>query len=102
MDIYLKSKKKQFDAHAIYNEQNKTVMVCKGSVLSTNISGGSFRSAKAVEKLRESEDVEGNIVVNDITFKSASTAANFVTGTSTNGMIAWKTADGKTLREVLG
>lgn len=29
------------------------------------------------------------------------TAANFVTGASTNGMTAWKTKDGKTLKEAV-
>ena len=35
----------------------------------------------------------------DAHFTSASTAASFVTGASTNGMTAWKTKGGKTLKE---
>ena len=34
-------------------------------------------------------------------FKSPSTAANFVTGRSTNGLIAWKNIDKKTIKELI-
>lgn len=37
----------------------------------------------------------------DVHFTSVSTAANFVTGASTNGMTAWKTTGGKTLKEAV-
>ena len=35
------------------------------------------------------------------TFRSPSTAANFVTGNSTNGLLAWKDENGRTLKEIL-
>ena len=38
----------------------------------------------------------------DVLFTSSSTAGNFVTGFSTNGLTAWKTKDGKPLKEALG
>ncbi|EFA23833.1 hypothetical protein BIFGAL_02942 [Bifidobacterium gallicum DSM 20093 = LMG 11596] len=41
------------------------------------------------------------MVSKDVHFKSASTAANFVTGASTNGMAAWKTKDGKSIKDAL-
>jgi hypothetical protein len=37
-------------------------------------------------------------VKEDVIFKSASTAANFVTGSSTNGLTSWKTEEGKAIR----
>ena len=37
----------------------------------------------------------------DVAFKSASTAANFVTGRSTNGLITWKNSDGIILKSLL-
>lgn len=42
------------------------------------------------------------IILEDTTFKSLSTAACFVTGRSANGMITWKTEDGKYVRYTLG
>ena len=45
--------------------------------------------------------VDGTRVIKDVPFKSASTAANFVTGASTNGLTAWKDENGKTLKAIL-
>lgn len=45
--------------------------------------------------------LKGNVLQTDVAFKSASTAANFVTGTSTNGLTAWKDKDGKTIKEII-
>lgn len=59
-----------------------------------------FRGAKTIEKNREG-NIENGTLVRDICFKSASTAANFVTGSSTNGLTAWKTAEGKQIRELI-
>ena len=101
MDIYIVNKTKTVNAHGIFNEKEKTVTVCKGSIISEKVSGGSFRSAKSVEKMRSQKSVKGNEVIEDILFKSASSAANFVTGSSTNGLIAWKTSDGKKLKDVI-
>lgn len=59
-----------------------------------------FRGAKSIETAREGVVKEGK-VIKDITFKSASTAANFVTGASTNGLIVWKDKDGNTLKSII-
>ncbi len=53
-----------------------------------------FRGAKSIISTRE-EYVEGGIVKKNVIFKSSSTAANFVTGRSTNGMIIWKDKTGR-------
>ena len=44
---------------------------------------------------------EDNRLVVDVTFKSSSTAGNFVTGRSTDGPGSWKTLDGKRLKDML-
>ncbi|MCC3385044.1 DUF4357 domain-containing protein [Enterocloster citroniae] len=36
----------------------------------------------------------------DISFKSSSTAANFITGRSSDGFSTWKTEEGKILRKL--
>lgn len=101
MKIYLKNKKSSVDAIAEYNIETKECVVLAGSIVSENISHSEkFRGTKSIEESREGK-VDNGIVIRDVSFKSASTAANFVTGTSTNGLIAWKTEDGKTLKEYI-
>mgnify|MGYP000980184061 CR=1 FL=1 len=43
---------------------------------------------------------ENNVLLEDVLFSSPSAASMFVTGASSNGYTAWKTADGKTLKDV--
>ncbi len=53
------------------------------------------------KKARERAKVdENNILLEDVLFLSPSAASMFVTGASSNGYTAWKTAEGKTLKEV--
>lgn len=74
--------------------------VLKGSKISSEITySEKFRGAKSIEKAREGV-VDGTLLIKDVTFKSASTAANFVTGTSTNGLKVWKDKKGTTLKEL--
>lgn len=101
MKIVLIRKKKGVNAVAEYNENTKTVTVKKGSVVAEKIAySEKFRGAHSIAKNREGV-IENNIVIKDVTFKSASTAANFVTGASTNGLVAWKTESGESLKSVI-
>ena len=77
------------------------MFVLKGSKVSDDIAhSATFRGTKAIEKNRVSV-VKDGVVTEDITFKSASTAANFVTGRSSNGLILWKDKSGRTLKDIL-
>ena len=101
MKLYIKRKNKTIEAVAEYDLKNGSVTVLKGSTVSANIAySEKFRGAKSIEKSR-SKYVENGIVIKDANFKSASTAANFVTGSSTNGLVAWKNENGKTLQCIL-
>lgn len=101
MKLYLQRKRNNIDAVAEYDTVANTFTVLKGSRISAEIAHtGTFRGAKSIEKSRI------GIVINDTTttdvvFKSSSTAANFVTGSSTNGLTAWRNEDGRTLKEIL-
>lgn len=102
MRFYLKSRNGEYDAIAYYDENNKNFIVLKGSKVSKRISQSpKFRGSKSIEKGRK-EHVVGQNVKNDVIFKSPSTAANFVTGSSTNGRKAWKDTDGRSFKEVYG
>ena len=101
MELYLKKRNSNVTAVGKYDFISGTMTVKKGSVVSDDVhADGKFRSAKSVIRYRESY-CDGNIVEKDAIFKSASTAANFVTGCSTNGLVAWKDSNGRTLREIV-
>jgi len=102
MTLYLKRNKNNISATGEYNPSTKQFVVLKGSRVSDKIAfTEKFRGAKTIEKNR-TDIVRDNIVIKNITFKSSSTAANFVTGSSTNGLIAWKDKEGRTLKEIIG
>ncbi len=102
MKFYLKNRKCTYDAIAEYDVGNHTFTVLKGSKVSNKISWSpKFRGAKSIEKCRI-ENVKEQIVLKDIVFKSPSTAANFITGSSMNGCIAWKNKDGNSYKDICG
>ena len=103
MKFYLKNRNGRFDAMAEYDEATHVFTVLKDSRVSDFVSDADkFRGTKTILKLREANVDRNGIVLNDLAFKSPSTAANFVTGTSTNGCKAWKDEYKRTFKEVVG
>lgn len=101
MKIKLVSKRSDFEAYGELDIKTKNVKVLKGSKIAKDIANSkTFKGANTIEKNRQGI-IKNNILQEDKVFKSPSTAANFVTGRSTNGLIAWKTEDGKKIKEVL-
>ncbi|HIT12789.1 MAG TPA: DUF4357 domain-containing protein [Candidatus Scatomonas merdigallinarum] len=101
MKVYIARERSGINAKGEFDPTTRSLTVLQGSVLSVSIAyTEKFRGAKSIEKSREGV-VKGNILQRDVTFKSASTAANFVTGTSTNGLTAWKDKNGKTIKELI-
>lgn len=101
MKVFIKRKNGSIDAAADYNVVTKECIVLKGSIVSSVIAHSErFRGAASIEKARDGVVIDGKLI-KDIKFKSASTAANFVTGTSTNGLVAWKNKDGKAIKDIL-
>ena len=100
MKVFLERKRTNISAQGEFDPITKTLTVFKGSTLSESIAyTEKFRGAATIEKHRAGI-VENNVLLKDVVFKSASTAANFVTG-STNGLTAWKTSDGKAIRDLI-
>lgn len=100
MKLFLKTKS---GANAVgeYDLDTKTMIVKKGSVVCGEVhTDGKFRGANSVIKSRELY-CKGNTTKTDAPFNSASTAANFVTGRSTNGLLAWKNSDGEPLKNLI-
>ena len=101
MKVYLIRERSGIKATGEFDPASKAVTVLKGSVLSDSVAHTEkFRGTNSIEKSREGV-LKGNVLQKDVAFKSASTAANFVTGSSTNGLIAWKNKDGKTIKEII-
>lgn len=101
MRLYIKRKKGNIAAVAEYDFMAKRFVVLSGSKVSDEISySEKFRGSKSIEKSRLGT-VENSTVIEDVVFKSASTAANYVCGSSTNGLTAWKDEHGKTLKSLL-
>lgn len=100
MELFLRTKA-GVNATGDYDPVTKSLTVKKGSTVSPDVhTTGKFRSANSVMKYRELY-CDGIVTKEDVVFKSASTAANFVTGRSTNGLITWKNKDGKTLKSLI-
>ena len=101
MKVFIKRAKTNVDATGEYNIENGHLTVMEGSKLSERISySDKFRGARTIERNREGVVFNG-VLKQNIEFKSASTAANFVTGSSTNGLTAWKTENGTKLKDIL-
>ena len=101
MKVFISSKRMGVQASGEYNPETNTLVVFAGSILSKEIKRSEkFRGANSIEKARKN-NLDGCVLQHDMTFTSASTAGNFVTGRSTNGLIVWKNKDGITLKELL-
>lgn len=102
MKLFLSRPRSGIDAIAEYNIDKKEFVVLKGSKVSNSVScAEKFRGAKSVVEKREGVISADNRTVIDVVFKSPSTAANFVTGISTNGCLAWRDANGNKLKDII-
>lgn len=97
LKLHTVSRDNLFEANAIYEDDCVTVL--KGSRINIRKNSNFKPSTEVVEKLADTSlvNTEG-ILLKNVTFKSLSTAATFVTGRISNGMIAWKTEDGRYVR----
>lgn len=100
LKLHTVSRDKLFDAQAIY--ENEEVTVLKGSRINLRKSPNFKPSELVAQHLADATLVgEDGILKRDVTFKSLSTAATFVAGRISNGMITWKTEDGRYVRYTL-
>lgn len=101
MNIILRNRANSYSAKGTYDPSTKTCVVKAGSIVSADIANcPTFRGRKKVEKMR-SMYVKDNVTTEDLTFTSLSTAANFITGRSSNGLVLWKTEEGISLKKAL-
>lgn len=89
MNIYLKGRGNNY--YAIAQWDGKKVIVKKGSKISEKLQSN-YKFTKSIIEARNDKTLVNNKynVLQDITFDSPSTAAQFVVGRSINGRKAWK------------
>lgn len=94
IEVSAKGKRNQYEAHGIYD--GKGLIVLKGSRIAPTMVG---KMNPIIIELRNRKDTvnEEYILQRDVQFRSASTAASFITGNISNGMRVWKLEDGKKL-----
>lgn len=101
MKVFIISKRLNVRASGEYNPATKELIVKEGSTVSSSITDSkAFRGRNNIVKMRDAH-VNNGVVVRDVAFKSSSTAANFITGNSTNGLVAWKTESGDTIAKAI-
>ena len=95
--IHTKSRDGLYEAKGLFTQHS--VIVYKGSRINVN-PGEKYSPSKAITKLLDSKNLvsaEG-ILLEDCEFPTLSTAATFVTGRIANGLMIWKTEDGRYIR----
>lgn len=84
------------------NKIHNGFLLKKGSEINSEIASSlSDSTRKLRNSMIESHKVIDFIVMEDIFFKSASTAASFVSGYNCNGKLLWKTKSGLCLRDLI-
>ena len=100
LKLFTISRDKLYEAEAVY--ENDEITVLKGSRINLT-PGPKFKPSAVIEECLNDKSLVGGdgVLKRDVTFKSLSTAASFVTGRISNGMIIWKTEDGRYVRYTL-
>lgn len=97
LDMHAISRKNLYNAVAQYNDGK--VVVLKGSRINIAFSSN-YQPPNYAKRVLDDKSVVGDdgVLLKNVTFKTLSSAATFVTGSIANGMLTWKTKDGKPVR----
>ena len=101
--LYLsrKRRKNNLQIEAKCKQTNEGFVVLKGSMISPDDMKAMPKTIKKLrDELVENKKIEQGILKENQLFSSASYAAAFVLGTSTNGLTDWKNKEGKTLKSL--
>lgn len=100
IELHTISRDGLYEANAVYIDG--MVRVKKGSRINIHYGSG-FKPSRPVKERLDDHNLydEKGILLKDVEFETLSTAASFVAGRTSNGMLTWKTKDGKYVRETL-
>ncbi len=93
-----KSRKSGQIIEARCKQTSEGFVVIKGSLIEV-VDSGTIPPGIKESRLKAAIDENGGLL-EDVLFRSPSYAAAFVIGGHVNGLTAWKTADGRTLKEI--
>lgn len=98
--ISLKQRTSDVFAEAVY--EDGTITVLPGGIISSDFAGH-IRGGKKAKSYRENKEFvdQDRRILKNCVFTSPSTAAQFVTGRSTNGYEAWKVEGKESLGDYL-
>ena len=88
-----------FTVEAAAKQTSEGFVVLKGSKIAPSSDNDSTISPGNSQKRKDCK-IENNILQEDVLFNSPTSAAQFVTGKSSNGLVSWKNKEGKTLSEL--
>ena len=97
MNLFTKSRDNLYQAQALFD--GLTTIVLAGSQINMSNNPG-YKPSQIIRSIRDDRSIVTNegIVLKDVSFNTLSAAATFVTGRVANGMMVWKTDDGKYVR----
>lgn len=97
--VFTTGRNGRYSANGLFD--GKKLIVLKGSQISSTTGA---KVNPIVEEMRNDPKIVSSdfVVLSDVSFKSASTAAAFVTGNISNGMRVWKLDSGKALGSMIG
>ena len=99
LEISIGSKERKNEVAAQGYEASDGFVLIKGSKIKIDIAPSARERIKKLRtELADKYDAEG-VLLETILLKSPNEAANFATGYPINALTAWKTSDGKTLKE---
>lgn len=100
VEVYLKQGSDY--SYGLYD--GKGILIYSGSYISNRAMSSTFKQAEIRKEMisRYTQERNGKLfLLQDVEFSSPSAAAGFCTGTSSNGLLLWKTEDGQTLSNYL-
>jgi len=100
MRLFTKSRDGLYQAQALFD--GKAIIVLAGSQINMKNNPG-YKPSETIRTIRDDRTIVtiDGIVQKDVSFSTLSAAATFVTGRVANGMMVWKTDDGKYVRHSL-
>lgn len=99
--FYLKHSDNKYNAKGVYNGSNNHFTVLKGSKMADAEPTAATASFVKISRESNSMKYKNFITLADIEFNSPSVAGAFIRGQNTNGLDAWKTKEGITLKKYL-
>ena len=97
--FYLKHNNGNYDAKGVYNSSNNHFIVLAGSKLQDKQPTAGTAQFVIDVRVNNKNKVNNFITTEDIEFSSPTVAASFIIGQNANGITAWKTKNGMTLKD---